>query len=46
VKPGGILGVAIQPNLLSNDSTVTKISEREWRKLVGMYNTIEDFDPL
>ena len=23
-----------------------KISEREWRKLVGMYNAIEDFDPL
>ena len=22
------------------------ISEREWRKLVGMYSTIEDFDPL
>ena len=22
------------------------ISEREWRKLVGMYNTIEDFDPM
>ena len=45
-KPTGILGVALQPNLLSNDSTVSKISEREWRKLVGMYNTIEDFDPL
>lgn len=22
------------------------ISEREWRKLVGMYTTIDDFDPL
>lgn len=22
------------------------ISEREWRKLVGMYSTIDDFDPL
>jgi hypothetical protein len=22
------------------------ISEREWRKLVGMYNAISDFDPL
>ena len=23
-----------------------KVTEREWRKLVGMYNAIEDFDPL
>lgn len=27
-------------------SQVACISEREWRKLVGMYNTIGDFDPL
>lgn len=27
-------------------SQVACISEREWRKLVGMYNTIDDFDPL
>ena len=25
---------------------ITPISEREWRKLIGMHNTIEDFDPL
>jgi hypothetical protein len=25
---------------------VSPISEREWRKLVGMYNAIADFDPL
>ena len=27
-------------------SQVASISEREWRKLVGMYNTIGDFDAL
>ena len=26
--------------------SVSIITEREWRKLVGMYNTIEEFDPL
>jgi hypothetical protein len=25
---------------------VSTVSEREWRKLVGMYNTIMEFDPL
>ena len=25
---------------------VSTVSEREWRKLVGMYNTIVEFDPL
>jgi len=27
-------------------ANVTFVSEREWRKLVGMYNTIDGFDPL
>lgn len=25
---------------------ISVISEREWRKLVGIYNTIVDIDPL
>ena len=31
---------------LGHLANVQSISEREWRKLVGMYNTIDDFDPL
>lgn len=32
---------------LSNFSAdLSVVSEREWRKLVGMYNAIQDFDPL
>lgn len=27
-------------------SNISIVSEREWRKLVGMYNAILDFDPL
>lgn len=40
---------ALRRDQLSYDhamSQVACISEREWRKLVGMYNTIDDFDPL
>ena len=27
-------------------ASVSIVTEREWRKLVGMYNAILDFDPL
>jgi hypothetical protein len=31
---------------LSSNVEISVITEREWRKFVGMYNTIPDFDPL
>ena len=32
--------------MMSPKAQVQAIGEREWRKLVGMYDTIEDFDPM
>jgi hypothetical protein len=31
---------------LSNNDEIKTISEREWRKIVGMYASINEFDPL
>lgn len=36
----------LDPLLLKKYQNVSSVSEREWRKLVGMYNTIMEFDPL
>ena len=32
--------------MISPNTQISPIGEREWRKLVGMYDTIEDFDPM
>ena len=36
----------LDEKLLQKYQHVSTVSEREWRKLVGMYNTIMEFDPL
>jgi hypothetical protein len=36
----------LDQKLLDKYQHVSTVSEREWRKLVGMYNTIMEFDPL
>jgi hypothetical protein len=45
-KPEGDVSTALSPSLITKYQHVSTVSEREWRKLVGMYNTIMEFDPL
>jgi hypothetical protein len=46
IKESEIIKNHFLKSISNSKDEVSPISEREWRKLVGMYNAISDFDPL